>query len=164
MPTQLRCPARRALLGIAARRSAAALLGGALLLGACSGDYVTAASGIDGTYTLRTVNDRALPTTVYDSASATGQRLTVTVTSASVALSPAGGYTFSFAYTFAIDGVPQTVSPLGDSGTYARNGTSVVFTSFTRAAPMTGTLSNGELTMALDILATGRPLVLVFRK
>lgn len=149
---------------IRARAALAAVLVAAGLVGACHADSVTGTGAIDGTYALRTVNAKTLPTTVYDSARAGGPRLTVTITGGTMALSPDGSYTFALRYTFAIDSVAQPVAPLTDSGTFSRNGASLLFASFARSGSMSGTLAGGDLTMALDILDTGTPLVMVYRR
>ncbi len=158
------CSARRTHIGRAGRRLAiAAAFAGVVLLGACGADSVTGTGAIDGVYTLRTVDNKTLPATAFDSV-LSGRRLTVAVTGSTMTLSPDSSYVFALTYTLAIDSVAQRVAPLGDTGSYARSGGNVLFTSVTAGFSMTGTFSNGDLTLPLDILNTGTPLELVYRR
>ena len=152
---------------IARRTALAALAAAAGLVGACgSSDSVTGATAdIGGAYTLRTVGKDTLPATVFDSTyTEAGVRVTIAITGGTMTLSSAGGYIFAMTYTFVVNATSQPVIPLGDRGTYTRSDSTLAFSSIDGQGTMSGTLTDGKLAMAQDLLDNGVPLILVYQK
>ncbi len=148
-----------------ARTRAAALA--VLAAAGCAGSDAVAPprDDIGGAYTLHSVGTDTLPATVFDSTyTQAGVRVVIAITGGTMMLSSAGGYIFSMTYTFKVNGLSQPVLPLGDRGTYDRNGSTLTFSSRDGQSSMSGTLVGGTLTMAQDLLDDGAPLSLLYQK
>lgn len=122
----------------------------AVVLSACGGGDDSTGPGsanISGTYTLRTINGRSLPATVFQ---AGADR--VEVLSGNVTLTDGGTYTTQNTVRTTFGGVASTESET-DAGTYTRSGTALTFRSSDDGTTVSGTVSNGAITVVFEGLS-----------
>lgn len=118
----------------------------ALVLTACGDDDSTGpgSANISGTYTLRTINGSNLPFTVFQVGADK-----VEVLSGNVTLTNGGAYTTLSTVRTTLNGV-VTTEPEADAGTYTRNGTAMTLRSNDDGTTVSGTVSNGVLTVVFE--------------
>jgi hypothetical protein len=123
---------------------------------ACSDSPTGSSSGIEGTYSLRTVNGQNVPVTVYQDGT---ERLDIT--GGNVVLNSNGTFTGKFDFRIFFGGVSTNHTETG-AGTWSRSGNTVTFSSQGETTTATWNGSN-ELT-AVETDEEFGTLVLVYRK
>jgi len=135
------------------------LAGVAMLLVACGGDKTTGIETVSGTYTLRTVNGTAVPTTVYQDTQEKDERLGGNVTLG--ADNSWSGLLSIRATELSSGSVFGGTYPIG--GTYSLSGNTITLTDSPDLLSFTGTVSGGTLTIGGDI-GLGLTTAFVYQK
>ena len=131
---------------------------------ACGGDKATGPQNVTGTYTLQTVNGVNPPSAVYQD---TQQKVEVTdgtlnLNANNTWTGTLGGRFTDFTVT-PNDVIDFARQPL-NGGTYTLNGSSLTLNDPTERLVFTGTVSNGTLTLNVDLLGAGQLTTLVYSK
>ena len=134
------------------------------VLVACGGDKATGPQTVTGSYTLRTVNGANPPGVVYQD---TQQKLEVIDGSLNLAANNTWTGTLGGRFTDLTTN-PSTVTNLPglplDGGTYTLSGNTLTLQDPTEGLTFTGTVSNGTLTMNVDLIGFGTLTTLVYSK
>jgi hypothetical protein len=131
---------------------------------ACGGDKATGPQNVTGTYTLQTVNGANPPSAVYQD---TQQKVEVTDGTLNLSANNTWTGTLGGRFTdFTVtpnDVIDFAGQPL-NGGTYTLNGSSLTLNDPTEQLVFTGTVSNGTLTLNVDLLGAGHITTLVYSK
>jgi hypothetical protein len=114
-------------------------------LAACDDSTPTGPTTIEGTYILVSANSQGLPAVVSQ-----GANFLQEVTGGSVELRGDRTFTWRTDYRYTQSGLATTSTSSG-SGTYSLADTAITFASEPGSERLTGTLSNGVLTMRADV-------------
>lgn len=119
-----------------------------LFAAGCGGDSSTSPSAnVSGTYSLKSVNGTAVPTTIVD------QGITTKINSGTLTVNSGGTYSNTINFTQTVSG-QQTTTNLTCNGSYTQNGNSLSFTESNTAdcgGTYNGSFANGNtLTLAYD--------------
>ena len=118
-----------------------------------------AGGAASGTYALNTLGGRPVPatardTTIEDPWGRGSIHLAVVLTGGTVTLTSSGSYRVDAACLVELNGKAFSVQRCVDGGRYAVAGSVVTFTSSASGAVARGTLADGSLTVAADLLGT----------
>lgn len=121
-----------------------------------------------GTYSLDKVDGAALPAALFDGmidVDGTAVQLKIEVTAGSMTLAANKAFTGSMALRLTVPGAPAQTETVPVSGTYTVSGNNITLTSSDPEDPqVTGTISNGQLVVAIDLLETGEEFSLSYKK
>ncbi len=121
-----------------------------------------------GTYQLDKVDGDALPAVLFDGdvdVEGTVVHLTIELTAGSMTLAANGSFNGSMTLKLTVDDAAPETETAPVSGTYAVNGNSITLTSSDPEDPqVTGTIANGQLSVAIDLLETGEEFALSYKK
>jgi hypothetical protein len=121
-----------------------------------------------GTYSLDKVDGGALPATLFEGdvdIEGTVVTLTIELMSGTMTLAANNTFTGNMTLRLSIPGAPSQTETAPVSGTYAINGNQITLTSSDPEDPqVTGTISNGQLVVDIDLLETGEEFSLSYKK
>ena len=149
------------------RTRRAALLAASLLTLGCSDD-LGPPRGIEGTYFLAFVDDRTLPTDVFDGTytddGGVEHAMTIRVSSGRIVLMEGATRYFHLVDLSAtVDGSSSVVSDIDDQGTCTRSGATLSCESnVTENVAFTAQAANGAVTITQDLSGEGAPLPYVY--
>jgi hypothetical protein len=121
-----------------------------------------------GTYQLDKVDGAALPAILFEGdvdIEGTVVHLKIELTAGSMTLAANGTFNGSMTLRLTVDDETPEVETAPVSGTYAINGNSITLTSADPEDPVvTGTIANGQMNVAIDLLETGDEFALSYKK
>lgn len=153
----------------AGARSFGRVLGAALLTfslmgtAACGGDDKkdsTGPSAVAGTYSLKSVENVNVPVKIWEG-QVQGHDVEYQVRTGQVELKSNGTFVMHMTIWEIVDGEKNDID-IDAEGTYTRSGGNITFTS--DGDDLTGTLSNGTITVQLDLLEIGEEVGFAFKK
>ncbi len=128
-----------------------------LALAACGGDSPTASASVVGTFALETVNGRALPHVIADSAFQGGTMRVEVVSPSMMKLKADMSFQFIVTIKVSASGIPPVVEADTATGTYSLAGRHLSMTA-------SGSTIQGDWDGANSLVLTATPDVLVFRR
>jgi hypothetical protein len=129
---------------------------------ACGGDKVTAPENINGSYTLRTVNGTNPPNVIYQD-----QTYKVEVTDGTLTLGTNSSWSGTLGgriTTLATGSINDFSGASLSGGTYTRSGSTLTLDDPQDQLTFTGTVSNGTITLNVDLIGLGSATQLVYTK
>ena len=121
-----------------------------------------------GTYQLDKIDGAELPAILFEGdvdVDGTIVTLKIEVTAGSLTLAANGTFNGSMALRLSVPGAPPETESVPVSGTYSVNGNSITLTSSDPEDPQeTGTISNGQIQVDIDLLETGEEFSLSYKK
>ena len=129
---------------------------------ACGGDKATGPQPVTGSYTLRTVNGGSPPSVVYQDV-----QQKVEVTDGTIVLKADNTWQGTLGAHVTNLTTSQVVNLPGlplDGGTYTLSGNTLTLTDPTEGLTFNGTISNGTMTMTVDLIGLGQFTSLVYTK
>jgi len=153
----------------ASARSIGRVLGAALLTfslmgtAACGGDDKKDSTGpgtVAGTYSLKSVANVNVPVRIWEGTIG-GQDVEYQVRDGQVELKSNGTFVMHMTVWEIVDGDKNDID-IDAEGTFTRSGGEITFTS--DGDDLTGTLSNGTITVQLDLLEIGEDVGFAFKK
>lgn len=142
----------------------------ALLLAACDAGDPAAPRGIDGTYRLARVADRAVPALVFDGTYVDDEgvehRVVLRADVGRIELREEGTrYVHKVDLSGWEDGVPILTADLNDEGACARSGATLICDSdLVQNRGFSATVAGGELTVLVDLSGEAPPLSNTYRR
>lgn len=121
-----------------------------------------------GTYQLDKVDGAGLPAILFQGdvdVEGTIVNLTIELTAGSMTLAANGTFNGSMTLKLTVDDLAPETETAPVSGTYTVNGNNITLTSSDPQDPqVTGTVANGQLDVAIDLLETGQEFDLSYKK